>query len=69
MRCHSAVSMFGPRGRPPQDTAPQTREPGRNVSPHGPHFAASARCKALASRNVRVCVKCHDPRDVALRCE
>ncbi len=37
-----------------------TDEPGSmQVNPHGPGWRNSARCEALASRNPRVCTRCH----------
>jgi hypothetical protein len=42
--------------------------PGLSVSPHGPDFARTSRCSALASRNRRVCLKCHAPGDPNLEC-
>lgn len=42
--------------------------PGYNVSPHGPGFAGSIRCAALASNGHRVCLKCHEPGDPRNEC-
>ncbi len=42
--------------------------PGLDVSPHGPDFARSARCDALAGHNRRVCLRCHAPGDPQLEC-
>jgi c(7)-type cytochrome triheme protein len=40
-----------------------TAEPGsRRISPHGAGWRGSARCEALATRNARMCLRCHtDP--------
>jgi predicted CXXCH cytochrome family protein len=39
------------------------------VSPHGPRFGQTARCKAMASRNRRACLKCHTVGAPELDCE
>jgi hypothetical protein len=37
-----------------------TAEPGRmGVSPHGPGWRGSGRCRALAAKNQRMCLRCH----------
>jgi hypothetical protein len=37
-----------------------TAEPMRmGISPHGPGWRNSSRCRALASKNQRVCLRCH----------
>lgn len=42
--------------------------PGLDISPHGPDFARSARCDALANANRRTCLRCHAPGDPQLEC-
>jgi hypothetical protein len=37
-------------------------------SPHPPDFGRSSRCRALASRNKRACLKCHSVAEVSLGC-
>jgi hypothetical protein len=42
---------------------------GPNVSPHGPNFRRTARCRFLAARNQRACLKCHAVGKDELDCE
>lgn len=42
---------------------------GPAISPHGPSFAGTARCRFLSSRNQRACLKCHGVGSAALDCE
>jgi hypothetical protein len=39
-----------------------------NISPHPPGFSGSSQCRALQTKNGRVCLKCHPPDDVHLSC-
>jgi hypothetical protein len=48
-------------------SADPTRSIG--VSPHGGRFGQTARCKAMASRNRRACLKCHEVGRPELECE
>jgi hypothetical protein len=42
---------------------------GVGVSPHGPMFGGTARCRALSSKNRRACLKCHAVSAPELDCE
>jgi hypothetical protein len=42
---------------------------GPNFSPHGPNFGRTARCRFLAARNQRACLKCHAIGAAELDCE
>jgi hypothetical protein len=42
---------------------------GPTFSPHGPGFAGTARCRFLAARNQRSCLKCHAVGAMELTCE
>jgi hypothetical protein len=41
---------------------------GANVTPHGPGFADSSRCRALSRSNRRACLKCHSVGATELDC-
>ncbi|HEY2903264.1 MAG TPA: cytochrome c3 family protein [Polyangia bacterium] len=41
---------------------------GGHFDPHGPAFAGSLRCRSLATRNQRACLKCHALGDPELTC-
>jgi hypothetical protein len=41
---------------------------GANINPHGIGFADSSRCRALATRNRRACLKCHSVGAIELDC-
>jgi hypothetical protein len=42
---------------------------GMAVSPHGPGFAGTARCRSLSNKNRRACVKCHALGAAEIDCE
>jgi hypothetical protein len=42
---------------------------GPTFSPHGPNFAGTARCRFLAARNQRACLKCHAVGAMELTCD
>jgi hypothetical protein len=39
------------------------------VNPHPPNWRGSNRCQALADRDVRMCLRCHQPADTHLSCK
>lgn len=48
-------------------SADPTRSMG--VNPHAPGFSGSSACRAMASRNARACLKCHQAGAAALSCD
>jgi hypothetical protein len=59
--CHREESCLGCHSADP------TRSMG--VSPHGPGWAGSSTCRALAKRDQRACLKCHEPGAAVLSCQ
>ncbi len=41
---------------------------GANINPHPPGWANSEHCVRMRDKNERVCYKCHQPMDPAMRC-
>jgi len=60
--CHREETCLGCHS-----TLPDSRVPG-GVDPHPVDWISSGRCRALLSRNGRVCLKCHRDGTAALTC-
>jgi len=56
LECHAAKNEPGLTGK-------------MQIDPHPPNWRGSERCNALATRNVRMCLRCHQPGDSQLSCQ
>jgi len=59
--CHREETCLGCHSADPSRSS--------RINPHRPGFGASAACRAMAARNQRACLKCHEPGAAELSCD